>query len=185
MHRCGNCGGWQKHSPQTRCLRHISGSVILSRLLKRHPLMFQLNRRQQRRRKMLQRRLSFFGYVVSYPTHMALAAEISHPNGKRLFGEELHIPVSSQWIPVSPLFCQLFFHHSLQLHPLWNETDLKISPTSNSESNNSLLELFLWRTINILVGKGQRESVSKSADLQLSRGALGGACSRAHLSPFI
>lgn len=37
----------------------------------------------------------FFGYMVSYPTHMELSADISHPNGKRLLGEELLIGPTS------------------------------------------------------------------------------------------
>ncbi len=59
---------------------------------KTHPLMFQLNKQQQCRRKMLQREAAVLGYTVSSnPTHTVLSANISHLNGERLFGEELHI----------------------------------------------------------------------------------------------
>lgn len=54
--------------------------------------MFQLNKQQQCRRKMLQREAAVLGYMgSSNPTHTALSANISHLNGERLFGEELHI----------------------------------------------------------------------------------------------
>lgn len=61
-------------------------------LWKTHPLMFQLNKQQQCRRKMLQREAAVLGYMgSSNPTHTVLSANISHLNGERLFGEELHI----------------------------------------------------------------------------------------------
>lgn len=62
--------------------------------------MFQLNKQQQCRRKMLQREAAIFGYMVSYPTHTVLSANISHLNGKRLFGEKLHIGPTSLNPPI-------------------------------------------------------------------------------------